>query len=412
LTAIGQANIHAVHIGGAEEDGSLDRHHQRTPSGRLRARGAGVPFVGIPGAFNAITDVAGVEVGYCTLIRGDGPLVVGEGPVRTGVTAIFPHGRAHPNTGAYAGWFSMSGNGEMTGMAFVDERGRFDGPITLTNTHSCGLARDATARWLFSQLRPGEKADQPFWLPVSAETCDEALNDMNGHHVKEEHVIAAFEDARSGPIEEGSVGGGTGMRCYEFKAGSGTASRVVDHAQARHVVGAFVQSNFGKRRLLTIAGLPVGAEIPVGGESGAENGSIIIIVATDAPMMPHQLRRIARRAAFGIARSGGIASNESGDLILAFSTANTAAVETHEGVVTARYLGEQAMSRFYEATIEAVDEAIMNSLFAAETMIGRDGHVCPGLPVERVQAILARHGRLSETTTNQPDRDGGEGHVS
>jgi L-aminopeptidase/D-esterase-like protein len=390
----------------------LDRRHRWTPSGKLRARGAGAPFIGAPGAFNAITDVPGVEVGYCTLIRGDGPLVVGEGPVRTGVTAIFPHGRARPNAGAYAGWFSMSGNGEMTGMAFVEERGRFDGPITLTNTHSCGLARDVTARWLFSQLRPGEKADQPFWLPVAAETCDDALNDMNGHHVKAEHVIAAFEDARSGPIEEGSVGGGTGMRCYEFKGGSGTASRVVDYGGERYAVGAFVQSNFGKRHLLTIGGIPVGAEIPVDGESGAENGSIIIIIATDAPMMPHQLRRVARRAAFGIARSGGIASNESGDLILAFSTANTAAVEAHDGVLDARYLGEQAMSRFYEATIQAVDEAIMNSLFANETMVGRDGYVCPGLPVERVQAILARHGRLSATAAEDHARDGGDGHVS
>jgi L-aminopeptidase/D-esterase-like protein len=376
----------------------MDRHHLMTPSGKLRARGAGVPFVGSPGGFNAITDVEGVEVGYCTLIRGEGPLVVGEGPVRTGVTAIFPQGRARPNAGAYAGWFSMSGNGEMTGMAFVEERGRFDGPITLTNTHSCGLARDVTARWLFSQLRPGDKVDQSFWLPVSAETCDDALNDMNGHHVKEEHVIAAFDDARTGPIEEGSVGGGTGMRCYEFKGGSGTASRIVDYATERWHVGAFVQSNFGKRHLLTIAGIPVGAEIPVGEEPHAENGSIIIIVATDAPMMPHQLRRVARRAAFGIARSGGIASNESGDLILAFSTANSAAVETHEGMVETRYLGEQAMSGFYEATIQAVDEAIMNSLFANETMIGRDGHVCPGLPIDRVRAILRRHGRLEVTT--------------
>jgi L-aminopeptidase/D-esterase-like protein len=375
----------------------MDRNHRTTPSGRLRARGAGVPFVGDPGPFNAITDVAGVEVGYRTLIHGDGPLVVGQGPVRTGVTAIFPHGRARANAGAYAGFFSMSGNGEMTGMAFVDERGRFDGPITLTNTHSCGLARDVTARWLFSRLGPGDKADQPFWLPVAAETCDDALNDMNGHHVKEEHVIAAFDDARSGPIEEGGVGGGTGMRCYEFKGGSGTASRIVDYAGERYRVGAFVQSNFGRRHLLTIAGIPVGVEIPVGSEAGDENGSIIIIVATDAPMMPHQLRRVARRAAFGIARSGGIASNESGDLILAFSTANGPAVESHAGVIEARYLGEQAMSLFYEATIQAVDEAIMNSLFAGQTMVGRDGYVCPGLPVERVQTILRRHGRLVET---------------
>jgi L-aminopeptidase/D-esterase-like protein len=374
----------------------MNPSHRTTPAGKLRARGAGVPFVGVPGPANAITDVAGIEVGYCTLIKGEGAMVVGQGPIRTGVTAIFPHGRGNPNGGAYAGWFSMSGNGEMTGMAFVDERGRFDGPITLTNTHSCGLARDVTAKWLFSKLKPGDKADQPFWLPVSAETCDEALNDINGHHVKEEHVIAAFEDARSGPIEEGSVGGGTGMRCYEFKGGSGTASRKLDYGEETFHVGAFVQSNFGKRHLLTIAGIPIGVEIPVGEEAGEENGSIIIIVATDAPMLPHQLRRVARRAAFGIARSGGIASNESGDLILAFSTANAAAVGAHTGMIEARYLGEQAMSRFYEATIQAVDEAIMNSIFANETMVGRDGYVCPGLPIEKVQTLLRRHGRLVE----------------
>lgn len=370
--------------------------HRKTPSGKLRARGAGVPFVGVPGPMNAITDVTGVEVGYCSLIRGDGPLVVGEGPVRTGVTAIFPFGRARPNAAAHAGWFSMSGNGEMTGMAFVEERGRFDGPITLTNTHSCGLARDVTARWCFTQLKPGDKADQPFWLPVSAETCDYPLNDINGHHVKEEHVIAAFEAARGGWIEEGSVGGGTGMRCYEFKGGSGSASRQVEYAGQTYTVGAFVQSNFGKRHLLTVAGIPIGLEIPVGQEAHEENGSIIGIVATDAPMLPHQLNRIARRAAYGIARSGGIASNESGDLFLAFSTANSEAVETHEGVLQAAYLGEQAMSRFYEATIQAVDEAIMNSIFANETMVGANGYVSPGLPIARVQQILRRHGRLVE----------------
>jgi D-aminopeptidase len=372
--------------------------HRRTPSGLLRARGAGIPFVGTPGENNAITDVAGVEVGYCTLIKGDGPLVVGRGPIRTGVTAIFPLGRKSPNAACYAGFFNLSGNGEMSGMHFVEERGRFDGPITITNTHSCGLTRDVTARWLYTQLEASPKDDQPFWLPVSAETFDGNLNDINGHHVKEEHVVAAFEDARGGAIEEGSVGGGTGMRCYEFKGGSGTASRLVDYDGASYVVGAFVQSNFGKRHLLHIAGIPIGTEIPTSSplEADDELGSIIIVVATDAPMVPHQLRRMARRASFGIARSGGIASNESGDLILAFSTANRGPVDAHKGLVTATYLGEEAMSRFYEATIQAVDEAIMNSIFANRTMTGRDGRTVPGLPVARVQAILRRHGRLIE----------------
>jgi D-aminopeptidase len=375
----------------------MDPAHVRTPSGKLRARGAGVPFVGSPGRHNAITDVAGVEVGYCTLISGDGPLVVGVGPVRTGVTAIFPRGRGAPNSAVFAGYFSMSGNGEMTGAAFIEERGLFDGPITITNTHSCGLTRDVTARWLYTQLGLSAKSDQPFWLPVAAETYDGALSDINGHHVKPEHVIEAFENARGGPVEEGSVGGGTGMRCYEFKAGSGTASRLVSYLDVDYHVGAFVQANFGKRHLLHIAGVPVGVEIPVGDPAevaAPEAGSIIIVVATDAPMLPHQLRRIARRSAFGIARSGGTAANESGDLMLAFSTANVGAVNSHRGVRQVEALGEEALSAFYEATIQAVDEAIMNSLFANETMIGRDGYIAPGLPIPRVREILRRHDRL------------------
>lgn len=370
--------------------------HHRTPAGRLRARGAGVPFVGTPGRWNAITDVAGVEVGYCTLIRGGPDLEVGVGPVRTGVTAIFPRGRARPEAGAYAGYFSMSGNGEMSGAAFVDERGRFDGPITITNTHSCGLARDVTARWLFANHKPGEKVDQPFYLPVSAETHDGNLNDINGHHVTEADIVQALETAKSGPIDEGNVGGGTGMRCFEFKGGSGTASRVVTYEGVDYHVGAFVQSNFGKRHLLRIAGVPVGLELPVVDNSAPENGSIIGVVATDAPMAPHQLRRTARRAAYGISATGGIASNESGDLFLAFSTANDAAVMQHEGLVSTTFLGEAAMSRFYEATIQAVEEAILNSMFAAETMTGVNGFTARALPVPEVQAILRRYNRLIE----------------
>jgi L-aminopeptidase/D-esterase-like protein len=371
--------------------------HRTTPSGKLRARGAGVPFVGEPGPANAITDVAGVEVGYKTLIRGKGPLVVGQGPVRTGVTAIFPRGRARPEGAAWAGYFSMSGNGEMTGAAFVEERGRFDGPITITNTHSCGLTRDVTAKWLYSQHKAGEKVDQPFYLPVSAETHDGPLNDINGHHVTEADVIEAFEDARGGWIEEGSVGGGTGMRCFEFKGGSGTSSRQVEYAGETYTVGAFVQSNFGKRHLMKIAGVPVGLELPIVDFSPPEFGSIIVIVATDAPMAPHHLRRMARRAAYGISATGGIASNESGDLFLAFSTANEAAVNQHEGLVDARFVGEAAMSRFYEAVINAVEEAIMNSIFANETMTGINDFTVRALPVDAVRDILRRYNRLVET---------------
>lgn len=376
----------------------MNDSHRKTPSGKLRARGAGVPFVGTPGEHNSITDVGNIEVGYCTLISGEGPLVVGKGPIRTGVTAIFPRGKEN-TVAVYAGYFSMSGNGEMSGAAFIEERGRFDGPITLTNTHSCGVTRDATIRWLFDRLPPEQKSDQPFWLPVSAETYDGTLNDINGFHVKPEHVFQAFGDAHGGPIEEGSVGGGTGMRCYEFKGGSGTASRQLRYAGETYHVGAFVQSNYGKRHLLTIAGIPVGLEIPLEQEECGEFGSIIGVVATDAPMLPHQLDRIARRAAFGIARSGGIASNESGDLFLAFSTANETAVDTHKGVNSARFVGEQAMSAFYEATIQAMDEAIMNSIFANGPMTGRDGNFVPGLPVARVQDILRRHNLL-----NEPDK--------
>jgi L-aminopeptidase/D-esterase-like protein len=380
------------------DDSELPPAHRRTPGGKVRARGAGVPLLGQPGRWNAITDVAGVEVGYRTLIRGEGPLLVGQGPVRTGVTALFPRGRASANAAAWAGFFSMSGNGEMSGVALVEERGRFDGPITITNTHSCGLARDVTARWLFENLSPGEKADQPFWLPVSAETYDGYLNDINGHHVKPEDVVAAFEDARGGAIEEGSVGGGTGMSCFQFKGGSGTASRQVEYAGETFTVGALVQSNFGRRHQLRIAGVPVGLEIPLGQEERPEEGSIIGIVATDAPMAPHHLKRIARRAAYGIALCGGVAGNESGDLFLAFTTANREAVETHDGILTARLVGEEAMTRFYEATIQAMEEAILNSMFANETMVGRDGNTIPGLPTARVQEILRKYNRLNEVS--------------
>jgi L-aminopeptidase/D-esterase-like protein len=354
-----------------------------------------VPFEGEPGPVNAITDVDGVEVGYCSLISGAGPLVVGEGPVRTGVTAIFPRGRKKPCGAAYAGYFSMSGNGEMSGAAFIEERGRFDGPITITNTHSCGLARDAALSWLVGAARAGEKADQPFFLPVAAETYDGALNDINGFHVRPEHVVAALESARPGPIEEGNVGGGVGMRCFEFKGGSGSASRTLSCAGRTFTVGAFVQSNFGKRRHLKIAGVPVGLELPQVDVSPPENGSIIGIVATDAPMAPHQLRRMARRAAYGVSATGGIASNESGDLFLAFSTANEAGVHQHEGLITAEFLAEGPMSLFYEAVIQAMEEAILNSMFAAETMTGVNGYTVRALPVAETRAILGRYNRLA-----------------
>jgi D-aminopeptidase len=373
----------------------LKMAHERTPAGRLRARGAGVPFTGTPGQANAITDVAQVEVGYCTLIDGDGPLVVGAGPVRTGVTAIFPHGRDKGTAPVYAGYFSMSGNGEISGATFIEERGRFEGPVTITNTHSCGLVRDVTAQWMSQQVDIKAKADQPLWLPVAAETFDGLLSDVDGHHITREHVLAAFDDAKGGPIEEGNVGGGTGMTTYQFKGGSGTSSRLIEIEGKTYTVGTFVQSNFGKRHLMTVAGIPVGVHFPTDESPNSDLGSIIGVVATDAPLLPHQLKRLARRSVMGISRSGGIASNESGDLFLAFSTANESVIESNFGSVQVEMLGEGNLSIIYEAAIEAMDEAIMNALFAGETMVGRDGNRAPGLPVEEIREILRRHNRLA-----------------
>jgi D-aminopeptidase len=371
------------------------------PGSRMRARAAGVPFRGKPGQWNAITDVAGVEVGYATLIEGEGSLVIGEGPVRTGVTAILPRGLGQATEGVFAGMATLNGNGEMSGAHWIEEAGRLDGPITLTNTHSCGLARDATIKWLNGQKNSEELDGNTFWLPVAAETCDNWLNDMNGFHVREEHVFSAIESARSGPIEEGNVGGGTGMSCYQFKGGSGTASRKVSVAGREFTVGAFVQSNFGVRHLCTIAGVPVGEYLPYEGGQvhrylqghDTDQGSIIIILATDAPLSPTQLKRLAKRAGIGMARSGGIASNESGDIFLAFSTANQEAYKRVYDCGPMESLGEFMITPLLEASVQSVDEAILNSMFCAETMIGRDGNSREALPIKRVQELLKHHRR-------------------
>ena len=372
------------------------REHARTPAGKLRARGAGIPFPGTPGPCNAITDVAGVEVGYCTLIRGEGALVPGTGPVRTGVTAILPRGRARGADGVYSGYFSYNGNGEMTGAAWIEEAGRCDGPITITNTHSVGVARDATVRWIFEHFADTFATGNGFAMPVAAETYDGLLNDVNGFHVTQAHVYEAIEAARGGAIEEGSVGGGTGMRCFEFKGGSGTASRVVEAAGQGYTVGAFVQSNHGLRQLCTIAGVPIGEYLPTGATARENGGSIIGIVATDAPLLPHQLKRVARRCASGIARSGAIAANGSGDLFLAFSTANSDAFHETARLATAQFLPEFVLDPVFEATVQAIDEAVINSIVGNATMVGRDGNRVEGLPVERVRELLRRHGRLRE----------------
>jgi len=352
-----------------------------------RARDLGVPFDGAPGPLNAITDIAGVEVGQTTLLRGEGRLVVGEGPVRTGVTAILPRGRDN-RAPVFAGWFSLNGNGEMTGTAWVDESGVLDGPVVLTNTHSVGVARDAVIAWQVKHSRPGEV----WWsLPVVAETWDGWLNDINGFHVKPEHVFAAIDAARGGPVDEGGVGGGTGMICHEFKGGIGTASRLAGH----YTVGVLVQANYGVRDELRIAGAPVGREIPEGTFKPKETGSIIIVIATDAPLLPHQLKRMAKRATLGLARVGSYSGDGSGDLFLAFSTAN--AVPTREQRSSqVELLSNDVIDPLFLATVRATEEAIVNALVAGETMKGRDDHVILGLPHDRLREILKKYGRLAE----------------
>ena len=363
-----------------------------TPSGRPRARALGIAFEGEPGPLNAITDVAGVEVGYATLIRGEGPLVAGTGPVRTGVTAILPRGRAGAAKGVFAQMFSLNGNGELTGAHWAAEVGRCDGPITLTNTHSVGLAHDATIRWLVE--RGGLGAE--FILPVAGETWDGWLNDINGFHITELDVFAALDSAAPGAIEEGSVGGGTGMVCYGFKGGSGTASRRPAAAGGNHTVGAFVQANFGLREQLVIAGRPVGRALKdwapdarASARRGEETGSIIVVVATNAPLLPHQLARLARRAALGVGRSGAVSGHGSGDIFIAFSTANTEALDApKDELAQARFIPDPALGPLFAGVIQSVDEAILNALVANETMTGIDNRTVHALPHDEVRRIL------------------------
>ena len=365
-------------------------HHG--PDLKRRARDLGIPFDGEPGPLNAITDVAGVSVGYCTLISGEGPLVRGQGPVRTGVTAILPRGHEGAGVPVFAGVHSLNGNGEMTGFVWVEECGRTEFPIVITNTHSVGLARDAVLKWMVS--RHPER--MPEWgLPVAAETYDGTLNDINGFHVHDAHVFEALDSAHGGPLLEGSVGGGTGMVCYEWKGGSGTASRKVSigegEIRTEGMVGAFVQANFGRRHQLKIAGLPVGrwlektsentSKIDTSFSNDADQGSIIVIVGTDLPLLPHQLKRLARRAGLGIGRSGAIAGHGSGDIFLAFSTANRSFFETSgAGARELEALPDDILSPVFSAVIESVDEAILNALVCNKTMVGRDGHTVEALP--------------------------------
>jgi L-aminopeptidase/D-esterase-like protein len=347
---------------------------------RPRARDLGVEFAGAPGEHDAITDVRGVEVGYATLIAGDGPLVVGQGPVRTGVTAVLPRGK-DANDPVFAAWFPLNGNGEVTGTAWIDESGFLEGPVMLTNTHSVGVVRDAVVAW---QVRTG-KLFQPYSYPVVAETYDGRLSDIDGQHVRPEHALAAIAAASAAPPAEGNVGGGTGMVCFGFKGGTGTASRRC----GAYTVGVLVQANFGLRHQLVIAGVPVGRELPDETAVSGEQGSIVVVVATDAPLLPHQLKRIARRAPMGLARTGSVAGNGSGDLMLAFSTANPGAARGDPGA-RVEMLANHRLTPLFEATIQATEEAIVNALVAAETMTGIDGRTVPALPHDRLRAALTR----------------------
>ena len=363
-----------------------------------RARDLGVPFDGTPGPLNAITDLEGVLVGHTTLISGSGKLVVGKGPVRTGVTAVLPRGTASMDRYSFAGWYSQNGNGEMTGTTWVEESGFLEGPVMITNTHSVGVVRDAVIAWRVAHGPPGP--DQNWWsLPVVAETWDGWLNDINGFHVKPEHVFHAIDSAHSGPVEEGVVGGGTGMVCNGFKGGIGTSSRRLADKDGGYLVGVLVQCNYGRRQNLRIAGIPVGREIesedPYAWLPSAtdELGSIIVVVATNAPLLPHQLKRMARRVPLGIGRTGSIASNGSGDIFIAFSTANPGASDV-DHLVDVKMVPNGSLNPLFEATVEATEEAIVNAMVAATDMTGINGHHVRALPHDQLRAVLAKYNRL------------------
>jgi L-aminopeptidase/D-esterase-like protein len=373
---------------------------QKSSAHKPRARDLGVPFDGNPGPLNAITDITGVTVGHTTLISGEGKLQVGKGPVRTGVTSILPRGKDSMANPVFAGWFSQNGNGEMTGTTWVEESGFLEGPVMMTNTHSVGVVRDAVIQWRVSHGQPDPTG---YWwsLPVVAETWDGWLNDINGFHVKPEHAFHAIDSAQSGPVEEGNVGGGTGMICNEFKGGIGTASRKVDSKAGNYSVGVLVQCNYGSRSDLRVAGVPVGKEIPEDAAFASapfgqvDRGSIIIVVATDAPLVAHQLKRIARRVSLGLGRVGSISGNGSGDIFIVFSTANSGAAAVNH-VVDLKMLPNDLMDPLFAATVQATEEAIVNAMIAAETMTGIENHRAIALPHDRLRAILKKYNRLNQ----------------
>jgi L-aminopeptidase/D-esterase-like protein len=357
-----------------------------------RARDLGIPFDGTPGQHNAITDVQGVEVGYTTLISGSGTLKVGEGPVRTGVTAVLPRGKKVFGGPVFAGWYSLNGNGEMTGTTWVEESGFLEGPVMITNTHSVGVVRDAVIQWRVQQGH--DAAGSTWWgLPVVAETYDGELNDINGFHVKPEHVFHAIDSAAAGAIAEGNVGGGTGMICNGFKGGTGTASRKLDAKVGGYTVGALVQCNYGRQEQLRIAGIPVGRELPPGIVRDKDQGSIIVVVATDAPLLPNQLKRLARRVPLGLGRDGSYSGNGSGDIFIAFSTANSGAWDP-KGVKQVAMLPNDEMEPLFLATVQCVEEAVINAMIAAETMTGINDFTVRAIPHRELQEVLRKYNRL------------------
>ena len=360
-----------------------------------RARDLGIPFEGTPGKYNAITDVAGVEVGYKTLIEGSGKLVVGKGPIRTGVTAIFPKGKGSLDR-VFAAWFTLNGNGEMTGTTWVDESGGLGSPVLITNTHSVGVVRDAVIEWYSKKMKSNDYSGD-ISLPVVAETWDGFLNDINGFHVKKEHVFEAMESAASGPIREGNVGGGTGMIAHGFKGGTGTSSRKLDVKDGGYMVGVLVQANYGRRALLSIAGVPVGKEIadllPYEARPDTDQGSIIVVVATDAPLLPHQLERIVKRVSLGIGVMGGRGGNSSGDIFIAFSTANPE-ISKNEGIAHLEMLPNDRITPLFEATASATEEAIVNALVASETMEGVNGNKVYAIPHDRLIQVMKKYNRI------------------
>ena len=373
-------------------------------SQKPRARDLGIPFVGTPGVFNAITDVQGVEVGYSTIISGKGENTVGNGPVRTGVTAIFPRGKAKKFSPVYANWYSLNGNGEMTGTTWVTESGFLETPIMITNTNSVGVVRDAVLKWYVdTDWYSGE--DWWYTYPVVAETYDGFLNDIYGFHVKEKHVLEAIENSSSGQIAEGNIGGGTGMMCLGFKGGTGTSSRVLKIKDSSYTVGAIVQSNFGAKRNLSIAGVPVGIELkdtlnsvfngPPKSRRQEGDGSIIVIVATDVPLLPHQLKRIAQRIPLGIGIVGGRGSNGSGDIFLAFSTANEGAFN-RDDIASITSMPNDLLMPVFEATVQVVEEAIINAMIAAETMEGINGNTSYAIPHDVLVETLQKYNRIKK----------------